>query len=128
MDKLLIEQTSSTPAVLADEATGRLEMHGDSYPENSFDFFQPILDWIEAYLGEGKRPLQLELELVYLNTSSIRAMMDIFDLLDVAHRDRGVPVSVRWRYDAGNERVGDLAREFAEDWTFPFEVLPQSKL
>lgn len=101
-------------------------MQGDSYPENSFEFFQPLIDWVEAYLGNSPaQPLQLALELAYLNTSSIRAMMDIFDLLETAWMQNQTKVSVRWSYDRANERVGDLAREFAEDWTFPFAVVPK---
>ena len=60
----------------ADEyAAGVLEMRGDSYPENSFELFSPVLDWIEAYLRDGDRPLTLNLQLLYLNTSSVKAMM-----------------------------------------------------
>ena len=59
--------------------------------------------------------------LLYLNTSSIKAMMDIFDLLEEAHR-KGRQVSVRWSYDGANERVGELAAEFKEDCTFPFDI------
>ena len=122
MDDLSIERTHSTPAVQTYGEAGRLEMRGDSYPENSFDFYEPIIDWVKAHLDAGQ-PLRLELELAYLNTSSIRAMMDIFDLLESAFQDSRAEVAVRWSYDGGNERVGDLAREFAEDWTFPFEVI-----
>ena len=67
-------------------------------------------------------PLRMELELLYLNTSSIKAMMDIFDLLQSAH-DSGREVAVNWYYDLANKRVGELAEEFTEDYTFAFEVI-----
>lgn len=116
-----IEQTKSTPEVRADEQAGRLAMAGDSYPENSYEFFGDIIAWVQSFLAERADPLSLELRLAYLNTSSVRAMLDIFDLLEEAH-GRGREVAVNWYYDPRNERVADLADEFKEDCTFPFTI------
>ena len=122
MNDLKIEGSQSTPAISSNYAAGVLEMRGDSYPENSFELFSPVLDWIEAYLRDGDRPLTLNLQLLYLNTSSVKAMMDIFDILEEAH-GKGRKVAVNWYYDEQNERVAELAEEFKEDCTFPFSVV-----
>jgi len=121
MNNLVIKQSSSSPAITADWNSGVISMKGDSYPENSFELFQPLIDWVEAFLAKANRPLQLDLELVYLNTSSIRSMMDIFDQMEDAHK-KGQAVSARWSYAVANERVGQLAEEFREDCTFPFTI------
>jgi len=121
MNALNIPAGSSTPGVTADWAAGLLVMRGDSYPENSFEFFGPVIDWIERYLKESVAPLRLELHLVYMNTSSVKAMMDIFDLLEESHT-KGRQVSVDWIYDPRNERVLGLADEFREDCSFPFTI------
>lgn len=123
MSELNIAGTQSSPAIQGDWAAGRLAMQGDSYPENSFELFGQVIDWVERFLREEGRLLQLELRLLYLNTSSIKALMDIFDLLEEAHRG-GRPVEVNWHYDSRNERVAELAEEFREDCTFPFAILP----
>ena len=118
------ESSQSTPAVTADWNQGCLIMQGDSYPENSVEFFAQIIAWIEHYLKakEPSAPLRLELRLLYLNTSSVKAMMDIFDRLEEAHK-RGRPVSVNWYYDPQNRRFVDFADEFREDCSFPFEIV-----
>ena len=123
MKTLSILGSQSTPTVTGDWEQGRLIMQGDSYPENSFEFFAQIITWIEHYLKitAPSEPLCLELRLVYMNTSSVKAMMDIFDLLEDAHK-QGRPVSVNWYYDPRNERVVELADEFREDCSFPFEI------
>jgi hypothetical protein len=125
MIDLQIHGTTSAPAVRADRSKGVLEMRGDSYPENSFEFFKPIVGWVETYLAENDAALRLELFLLYLNTSSVKAMMDIFDMLEEAHQG-GREVSVRWHYDAENERIAELAEEFKEDCTFPFEIVREA--
>ncbi|MBP6598436.1 MAG: biofilm regulation phosphoprotein SiaC [Giesbergeria sp.] len=116
-----IAGSQSTPSVEGDGALGLLRMQGDSYPENSFEFFGSIIDWLERFLRETQSPLCLELRLVYMNTSSVKAMMDIFDLLEEAHTS-GRSVSVNWYYDPLNERVMNLADEFKEDCSFPFQI------
>ncbi|MGR4069041.1 biofilm regulation phosphoprotein SiaC [Halomonas sp. LR3S48] len=115
--------SQSTPTIVSDWQAGLLTMQGDSYPENSFELFDRVIDWVERFLSEAARPLTLELKLVYLNTSSVKAMMDIFDLLEEAHQG-GRGIQVTWHYDPRNERIAELAEEFREDCTFPFAITP----
>ena len=125
MNDFSLPGSQSTPAIQSDWAAGSISMQGDSYPENSFELRHPVFDWIERFLAEAERPLSLELRLLYLNTSSIKAMMEIFDLLEGAHQ-QGKNVAVNWYYDRQNERVVELAEEFKEDCTFPFTIAPRS--
>ncbi|EXF46384.1 hypothetical protein BAY1663_01114 [Pseudomonas sp. BAY1663] len=122
MNDFTIPGSQSSPTIQSDWERGVLSMQGDSYPENSYELFHQVFEWIERFLGEAARPLNLELRLLYLNTSSIKAMMDIFDLLEAAYRD-GKNVAVNWYYDRRNERVVELAEEFKEDCSFPFSIL-----
>lgn len=122
MNDFSIPGSQSTPAIQSDWEKGTVSMQGDSYPENSYELFHQVYEWIERFLGEAAHPLNLELRLLYLNTSSIKAMMDIFDLLEAAYQE-GRQVAVNWYYDIRNERVVELAEEFKEDCTFPFSIL-----
>ena len=122
MNDFSIPGSQSTPAIQSDWEKGIVSMQGDSYPENSYELFHQVYEWIERFLGEAAHPLSLELRLLYLNTSSIKAMMDIFDLLEAAYQE-GRQVAVNWYYDIRNERVVELAEEFKEDCTFPFEII-----
>ncbi|QTF93911.1 biofilm regulation phosphoprotein SiaC [Halomonas sp. BM-2019] len=118
-----IPGSQSTPAIQSSWQAGRLAMQGDSYPENSYELFDQVIAWVRRFLDEEARTLHLDLALVYLNTSSVKAMMDIFDLLEEAHT-RGREVSVAWRYDPCNERIAELADEFREDCSYPFTITP----
>ncbi|MGR9107286.1 MAG: biofilm regulation phosphoprotein SiaC [Gammaproteobacteria bacterium] len=120
---LYIAGTQSSPEIAADWDAGLLVMKGDSYPENTFELFERVIQWVETFLANGERPLRLDLYLVYLNTSSVRAMIDILELLETAHA-ANQDVGLRWFYDYRNQRVAELAEEFREDYTLPFEILP----
>ncbi len=121
MPNLILASSPSTPQIMADWDNGLMSIQGDSYPENSFEFFDPIIDWIERFLLQTQQPLRLELRLVYMNTSSVKVMMDIFDMLEESFK-QGRQVSVDWYYDTRNERVVDMVHEFKEDCSFPFQI------
>ncbi|WP_420467249.1 biofilm regulation phosphoprotein SiaC [Panacagrimonas sp.] len=125
MDDLNIAPTQSTPAVRTGHAAGVMELRGDSYPENAFQFFEPVYRWVDDFLTAGAGPLLLKLHLVYMNTSSVKSMMDIFDRVEDAHK-AGHEVALKWYYNPENERVAELAAEFKEDYAFPFEILPEA--
>lgn len=119
---LNLEATQFSPDVNADWEQGYLRMSGESYPENTYEFFAQVINWTEKFLSTGAGPLTLELHLSYLNTSSIRAMIDIFDLLQDASVE-GKTVGVKWMYDSRNPRASELGEEFKEDYTFPFDIV-----
>ncbi|MDT8310190.1 MAG: biofilm regulation phosphoprotein SiaC [Methylophaga sp.] len=121
LQTLFLEQTKNTPKVHADPATGLFTIDGDSYPENSYDFFAPVFEWVEQFLTETGKKLVMHLQIAYMNTSSVKAMMDLFDMMEDAFGS-GKKVEVVWFYDPRNERVIEMVEEFMEDCTFPFEI------
>lgn len=123
METLHIEGTKSTPDILFDHATGVLSMSGESYPENSFDFFRPILSWLTRFMAVHKGPVTFNTNLSYLNTGSTKCMMDILDVLEESYLD-GRSVTVNWYYDVENQRARETAEEFKEEVTLPFIIIP----
>lgn len=123
MNELFIQGTQSSPTIRGDWEKGTLYMEGDSYPENSFELFADMITWTNQFLKETDRPLTLELSLLYLNTSSIKIMMDLFDAMEEAFLNGQRSMTVNWYYDEENERVAELAEEFKEDCTFPFSIV-----
>jgi hypothetical protein len=54
------------------------------------------------------------MEIIYFNSSSSKALMNFFDLLDEAVA-AGRKIAVNWIYDAGNESALEYGEEFKED-------------
>jgi hypothetical protein len=121
-----IPATLSSPQVLADPEKGLLCLSGESYPENSFEFYGPVGAWVSAFLARDARPLILEIRLTYLNTSSIKCLIDLLDDMEEAHR-AGRAVALNWYYDPDDDRAMELAGEFKEDLTLPFTIIPLSR-
>ncbi len=121
--ELNIPRTTATPEIRFHGDTGVLTISGESYPENSFDFYAPVLEWLARSLPELPG-LRLEVSVSYMNSSSIKCMLDIFDALGDAHA-AGKKVEVVWNYETDNPRALDLAEEFRSEVTFPFLVHAQ---
>ena len=115
MDNLVIEATKSSPSVHFDADSGVLEMKGKSYPENAARFYAPILKWLQECLEHfvGKQ-IELNLELVYLNSSSSKALLNLLGMLDRWAKS-GQKVVINWRYHEENDVALECGEEFRED-------------
>ena len=122
IEPLDLQPTRTTPRVSFAPETRTLALKGESYPENSFQFFEPILFWVEAYLGERHETITIAVDMPYMNSSSTKCMLDLLDRFEDAWR-RGQPVVMRWYYDPDNGRALELAEEFREEVSFPFETV-----
>jgi hypothetical protein len=125
MEKLFIDQTKSTPQIDFDPETNELRLKGQSYPENAFKFYEPVLKWVDEYLtlAEGEIQIDLEFEMPYINTSSAKCIMMLLDRFETAH-SRGKTISINWYYDDDNESSLECAEEFREDVSLPFNIIP----
>ncbi len=115
MDHLIIEGTKSSPHVHFDADTGVLEIRGKSYPANAAQFYTPILGWVEEWLGKfTARQITLNLEMIYLNSSSSKAFLNLFSILD-RHAESGQEVVINWGYHEEDETALECGKEFMED-------------
>ena len=69
MEELKIEGSAKTPTIEFN-GSGELLLKGRSIPENSIEFYKPILDWIENYGGSPQDKTVVNVQLEYFNTSS----------------------------------------------------------
>ncbi len=115
MEAFVREKTKSTPWIKLDPNNNLLELKGESYPENSANFYSPMLEWLETYLQSVEdQPIHVDMELIYFNSSSSKILMNFFDMLEDAAR-KGVPVTVEWKYHKDNDIALECGEEFQED-------------
>ena len=119
MEDLHIQATKYTPTIELNNTDGIINISGKSYPENTFDFYRPVLQWVEEYFQKtNNEKTTVNLDLEYLNSSSLKAYFDFFDILDAAH-EKGNSLDIKWTYDEDN----DISEETGEDFIEDFEKL-----
>ncbi|MFH1118108.1 MAG: DUF1987 domain-containing protein [Pseudomonadota bacterium] len=115
MDNLIVEATKSSPWICFDAEKRILEIKGKSYPENASEFYAPVFLWLRNYFASDKAAATVvDLEIIYLNSSSSKAFLILFEILDEAAAD-GKMVRVNWHYHKEDETAQELGEEFMED-------------
>ena len=114
METLEIESKERTPRIFFDYDNHHFEISGEAYPENSDEFFRPVMDALQAYIASGASDkISFLFKLIYFNSSSARVLMKLFELLDEAAENRSV--EVEWHYHEEDDTMEEFGEEFAED-------------
>ena len=104
MKDLILEATPTTPHICFEVETGKLLMEGESYPENASRFFESVFVWIEEYLSQVGRSLEVHFRLNYFNTSSSKCILDLLEKLE-AYAVEGGKIRVIWHYHEDDEDI-----------------------
>lgn len=116
MENMKLEMTKFTPEIILDAGAGVIGIKGKSYPENTFEFYEPVMKWVESYFSSGpKEKTVVTMEIIYFNSSSSKLFFDFFDLLEEAS-EKGHGIEVNWVYDAENESALEAGEDFKEDF------------
>jgi len=116
MKTLTVEASKYTPAIELNAEVNILSIKGKSYPENTFDFYAPVIAWLQEYFEQaGLGKTTLNMDIIYFNSSSSKLFFDLFDLLEEAQTD-GKEITVNWYYDAENESAEEAGEDFKEDF------------
>ncbi len=116
MQTIQIEPTERSPAVDFAFDSGRLRLTGESYPEDAAAFFGPLLQALRDYaVSLGDRTVVMDLEMAYFNSSSAKALMNMFQILEDA-AEAGAEVTVNWHYRRQDDAMEEFGEDFAEDF------------
>jgi hypothetical protein len=114
MENLIIEETKYTPQIELN-TNGTISIIGKSYPENTFEFYAPVMKWLEEYFdGSAAEKTVVNMEIIYFNSSSSKLFFDLFDLLDEAKDDNAIEIN--WIYDEENESAEEAGEDFIDDF------------
>lgn len=115
MDNLFIEATKYTPEISFNASNNELVIKGETYPENTAEFYSPVFNWLEEYLNQLKEEsVTVNIEIIYFNSSSSKVLMDLFDRLEDAVKE-GKNITLNWIYDKDDESALEYGEEFQED-------------
>ena len=114
MENLIIKEVPDAPyypQVSFNAQSGVCEISGESYMEETFKFYSPLLDWIKNFLDESSKPLEMNFKLTYFNTNSSRLILDMLDIIKKAN-DKGKEGKVNWYYDTSDPDMVDEVEDF----------------
>lgn len=119
MEDIRIEGSPKTPTVNFNAGTGFLEIKGRSIPENSIEFYKPLIDWIEQYSKSPQESTSVNIQLEYFNTSSSKCILDVFKRLESISKE----VQVNWYYEEDDEDMLEAGEDYDAIINLPFKMI-----
>ena len=122
MEPISFEGTPKTPTVNFNADTGIVEIKGRSIPENSIEFYKPLVDWLEKYKENAQPMTKVIIQLEYFNTSSSKCILDVFKKLEAVHKAKN-PVEIHWYYEEDDEDMLEAGEDYESIIRVPFKMV-----
>ena len=108
------------PSLLFNEEIGLLKIWGKSISMERDDFWNPLNEKMREYLEEP-RNISLSIDLEYFNTTSAKAIFDLFKLIEKRTTSMKTNFDIEWVYE--DTDIEEAGRDFniivkKADWTF----------
>lgn len=114
-----IQETENTPAVILDPDNDRFLISGRSFSQNPYEFFKPIIEWLEKYSLTPNRITNFEFKLEYFNSSSQKAIARILQILKQIN-EKNI-VNIVWYYSEDDDDEKEIGEEFSIHLGMNFE-------
>ena len=122
MEPINIESSSKTPSIKFDPEKSTLEIKGRSIPENSIEFYKPLVDWLDIYSKDPDHKTQVNIQLEYFNTSSSKCILDVFKKLEAIHKAKH-DVVINWFYEEDDEDMLEAGEDYESIVRVPFKMV-----
>ena len=119
----VLKATDKTPYINFNVNSGLMQIHGYSLPENSFEFYPPIIEWLDNYIENPNKKTDFDFKLVVINTSSSKMFIDIFRKINQLVDQNNSKVSVVWYYETDDEDIHEMALQYKEFSKAEFRII-----
>lgn len=116
------KDTYYTPHVCFNASTGHCLLEGESFLENTWEFYEKLLGWLKDY-AKSQRPILFDFKMIYFNTSSSKGILELLLFLK-EYKDQGGNVRVNWYYPAEDDDILEEAEDFIEDTQLEIKLIP----
>lgn len=123
MDALKIIGSEKIPTIELDADAGVLSIKGRSIPENSREFYAPVMSWIDEYGLNPKPDTTFIIGLDYFNTSSSKCLLDVLKRAESLHGANGCKVKIEWQYEEQDEDMLEAGKDYSAMVDVPFELV-----
>ena len=100
--------TEDTPTVRLDASAPEFLIADRSLPEDAFEFYKPIFEWLEEYAKNPKEKTVFKFELEYFNTSSAKQLSKILLFLKKLSKE----VEIIWCYQLDDVDMFNSGKRF----------------
>ncbi len=122
MADLKLEGSPKTPTIEFNSGTGYLLVRGRSIPENSIEFYKPLIEALESYNSNSQSNTKVDIQLEYFNTSSSKCILDVFKKLEAINSGSS-EVVINWYYEEDDEDMLEAGEDYQAIINIPFKMI-----
>jgi hypothetical protein len=112
LQKFLLQETHDRPYIELNPQENKFIFKGRSIPENAFDFYKPIVDWIEEYSKNPNAISVFEFKFEHINTHSTQQIMKILQKINKFPGDS--KVKLKWVYSKEDTDMLEIGNRLKE--------------
>ena len=110
---LNIAATDRTPEIILSSQPAKLSIKGESYPEDVSAFYGQVIQAVNSLVESPAGELTVEIQLIYINSSSIKALFRIFEGFE-EYRKKDQNVTIQWLADEDDDIMQELGEDFID--------------
>jgi hypothetical protein len=126
MENIYIEGSHTNffvPTVDFSAEKGLCTISGESFLEDTIEFYDPLVQWLEEFTTQVKNPVTFEIKLTYFNTSTSRSILDLLNVLK-DYEETGGQVTVNWYYDEDDIDMEEDIEDYMLDTGLEINMIP----
>lgn len=121
LNPIYIEHTEHTPTIVLDAQNAVFSISGRSFSANPFEFYRPIIEWMERYSQAPNPTTVFEFKLEYFNSSSQRAISKIIQILKTISESN--KIKILWYYSEDDDDEKEVGEHLSVRLNIPFDFI-----
>ena len=127
MENLELKGAKGVPTVLFNIQSGSIELIGQSYQETAVVYFEKLMQHLDEYIAEIRKPLTVNFKLTYFNSGSSKRILNILFKLSEYKENNG-DVTVNWHFDEEDMDMEELVNDYIHISKLTINLIPDSDM
>ncbi|CAG5082533.1 DUF1987 domain-containing protein [Parvicella tangerina] len=120
MNNIFIDKAVKTPLISFDFDKGVFKIEGVSVPENTVEFYNPIVYALKEYVENPKDKTVFDIKLEYFNTSTSVILLNIFRVLSNLSKDK---LTINWYYEEEDLEMLEAGEDYGNMVNATFNII-----
>jgi len=116
------EMTVDSPRILLDTANSIFQIEGPSYPEDAYEVYGCILEWLKQNNNRFENHLNCQFKFKVLSSASRKMLLEILLELEKSSRNHK-NIRIQWYFEKYDEDMMEAGEDFSDNIDIPFEFI-----
>lgn len=119
---LILEQTQDTPEVVLDKQGNKFSFSGNSIPEDVRKYYQPVIDWVDAYVKDPNEETVVNFKMSYFNTASTKSIFDVIATFKELAKNKKMLI-INWYFPEEDDDMLEAGEGLSTLVRLPFNLI-----